>query len=168
MANLKSNVVLVDGEQTLAELKVEKPINLGPLNLIKVVPFVGGFIIAIISLFMKPPKGLLIITNKRIIESDNKETVTYVIPEAINKSLSREIGFVEEKVCGCLCPSYTLFFNMPAIYVSSGGVIDSVFSLFTGAATGSTVKRRFVVKGVTAEEMQKVVASLYTALLAKN
>lgn len=112
MSNLKSGVILSEGEELVMELEAElwssssNPIAraIGEIN-------------RILSLFIGvKKKGYVVITNKRVIEVRQKiacwcfntgKRVTYVLPSSV-----KEVGYIKEGTfCGCCCQAYSLYYD---------------------------------------------------------
>ena len=112
MSNLKSGVILSEGEELVMELEAElwssssNPIAraIGEIN-------------RILSLFIGVKKnGYVVITNKRVIEVrqniacwcfNTGKRVTYVLPSSV-----KEVGYIKEGTfCGCFCQAYSLYYD---------------------------------------------------------
>lgn len=112
MANLKSGVVLAEGEELVVELEAE----LWASSSNVIARFFGEIwrVIALILGIKK--KGYVVITTKRVIEVRQDiacwvfnvgKSVKYVLPASV-----KEVGYVKSGTClGCFCQSYTLYYD---------------------------------------------------------
>ena len=140
MAELKSGLVLNDGEELVAEIEAElwassaNPIAKALGNLQRIVSGILG----------TKKKGFVVITNKRVVEVSNliqcwkfevAHEVKYLLPSSV-----KEIGFTKEANCGLFCPAYHLYYET-----------------FTNTTS-------VLLKVSSDEEAQKLVDSFYAAL----
>lgn len=112
MANLKSGVILSEGEELVVELEAE--LWAASSNIIA---RIFGFIARIFALiFGIKRKGFVVVTTKRIIEvrqniacwcfNTGKE-VKYVLPSSV-----KEVGYIKTGTfCGCCCQAYSLYYD---------------------------------------------------------
>lgn len=112
MANLKSGVILGEGENLIVELEAE----LWATSSNPIARFFGA-ILRIINLILgRKRKGFVVLTDKRIIEVNEKiacwcfnvgKDITYLIPSSI-----KEVGYMKKGTCcGCFCQAYTLYYD---------------------------------------------------------
>lgn len=112
MANLKSGVLLADGEELIVELEAE--LWAGSSNAIA--RFFGEIARIFALLLGIKKRGYVVITSKRVIEvrqsiacwvfNTGKE-IKYVLPSSV-----KEVGYIKEgTVCGCFCQAYSLYYD---------------------------------------------------------
>lgn len=140
MTELKSGILLTEGENLVVELEAEMWVT--GLNAIDKM---FGYIYKFFAMLLGVRKeGYIVITNKRVVEvrkdkiffvMDNGKTITYLMPNSI-----KEIGYTKEPTFFCFCPVYHLFYD---------------------ALTQHTSIR---LKDMDEAEVQNVVHSFYSAL----
>lgn len=111
MADLKSGLVLTEGETLVMELEAElwatsaNPIAQALGTIKRLIAWVLGH----------RRKGFLVITNKRVVEVYNEIScyvfntahhVKYLLPGSI-----KEVGFYKTATCGFFCPAYYLYYE---------------------------------------------------------
>ena len=111
MANLKSGLVLQDGEQVVVELEAELWSDSGnPISRL-----IGNFSRFISRLFGYRKSGFVVITDRRVVEIstiykcyvfNTDKHVKYVLPSSV-----KEVGFTRETTCGVLCPEFHLYYE---------------------------------------------------------
>ncbi len=111
MADLKSGIVLDEGEKLIMEIEAELwATSSNPIA--KVVGKVQKFIAKILGTRIK---GFLIITDKRVIEVTDTvkcycfnvgRQVKYLLPSSV-----KEIGYQKMTTCGLFCPAYYLYYQ---------------------------------------------------------
>ncbi|MGM9745773.1 MAG: hypothetical protein ACI30H_02275 [Paludibacteraceae bacterium] len=142
MANLKSGLILNEGENLVMELKAEMwASSQNPLaklwgSIVKFFNFLLG----------RRRRGFVVITNQRVVEVIQKKAlwvfnvgkdVKYLLPSSI-----KEVGYTKEGTClGCCCQSYTLYYE------------------------AFTEKTSVLLQTGNENETQKVVDSFYKAIL---
>lgn len=112
MANLKSGLVLREGENLVMELEAE--LWASSSN-----PFAKllGSVVKFINLLLgNKRQGFVVITDKRVVEVvqfkalwvlNAGKNVKYLLPSSV-----KEVGYVKEGTCcGCFCQSYTLYYD---------------------------------------------------------
>lgn len=112
MTNLKSGLVLNEGENLVMELEAE--LWASSSNFIaKII----GMIIKFINLILgNKRKGFVVITDKRVVEIvefkalwvfNVGRTVKFLLPSSV-----KEVGYSKEGTfCGCFCQSYNLYYD---------------------------------------------------------
>lgn len=112
MANLKSKVVLQEGEQLIYELEAE-------LYATSANPF-AKLIASIVKIFWMilgfSTRGFLVVTDRRVVEVsvqkvcwvfETAKVVKYIMPSSV-----REVGYtMEATCCGCFCKAYHLYYE---------------------------------------------------------
>ena len=111
MAELKSGLVLDEGEKLIMEIEAELwASSANPLA--KTLGKIKKFIAWILGTRIN---GYLIITDKRVIEVTNTISwycfntgrhVKYLLPSSV-----KEIGYTKDATCGCFCPAYHLYYE---------------------------------------------------------
>lgn len=112
MANLKSGLVLREGENLVMELEAE--LWASSSN-----PFAKllGSVVKFINLLLgNKRQGFVVITDKRVVEVvqfkalwvlNAGKNVKYLLPSSV-----KEVGYVKEGTCcGCFCQSYSLYYD---------------------------------------------------------
>ncbi|MGN0188109.1 MAG: hypothetical protein ACI395_01210 [Candidatus Cryptobacteroides sp.] len=112
MANLKSGVVLTNGEELVVEMEAELwASSSNPISRI------FGEIYRIIGLiFGIKKKGYVVVTNKRVIEIrqniacwvfNTGKNVKYVLPSSV-----KEVGYIKTGTFfGCFCQAFELYYD---------------------------------------------------------
>lgn len=145
MAELKSGIVLNDGEKLVMELEAE----LWASSANPIAQLWGKIRKFCAALLGNRVEGYLVITDKRVIEVlqakacwvlNAGKNVKYVLPSSV-----KEIGYSKEgSICGCFCQTYYLYYE-------------------------SFTQRTNVQLKVSEEaEAQKVVNAFYAAIKAAN
>ena len=108
MTELKSGILLTEGENLVVELEAEMWVT--GLNAIDKM---FGYIYKFFAMLLGVRKeGYIVITNKRVVEvrkdkiffvMDNGKTITYLMPNSI-----KEIGYTKEPTFFCFCPVYSM------------------------------------------------------------
>lgn len=146
MANLKSGLILGEGENLVMELEAE----LWASSSNPIAKMIGSVTKFLNFLLGNRRKGFVVITNKRVVEIiqfkalwvfNVGKNVKYLLPSSV-----KEVGYIKEGTCfGCFCQSYNLYYdaftNRTSILLTS--IVDDA-----GA--------------------QKVVDSFYKAIFAAN
>ncbi len=112
MANLKSGLVLTDGEELLMELEAELWATSN-----NIFSRIWGKIQKFLALlFGIKRKGFLVITNKRVVEVrqdivcwvfNSAKNIRYLLPSSL-----KEIGYTKTGMCfGCFCQNYILYYE---------------------------------------------------------
>lgn len=112
MANLKSGLVLREGENLVMELEAE--LWASSSN-----PFAKllGSVVKFINLLLgNKRQGFVVITDKRVVEVvqfkalwvlNAGKNIKYLLPSSV-----KEVGYVKEGTCcGCFCQSYSLYYD---------------------------------------------------------
>ena len=142
MADLKSGLVLEEGESLVMEIEAE----LWATSSNPVAMALGEFRKAIAKIFGHKVNGFLVITNKRVVEVtkeivcyciNNGTTVKYLLPSSV-----KEIGYVRKATCGCFCPAFYLYYE------------------------GFTQTTRVMLSGADEKTAQKTVDAFYRAISA--
>ncbi|MBP7210805.1 MAG: hypothetical protein KBA02_06390 [Paludibacteraceae bacterium] len=112
MKNLKSGLILNEGESLVMELEAELwASSSNPLA--KMI----GSIIKLINLILGNKRnGYIVITDKRVVEViqykslwvlNTGKNVKYILPSSV-----KEVGYSKEGTCfGCFCQSYNLYYD---------------------------------------------------------
>lgn len=112
MANLKSGLILNEGENLVMELKAELwASSQNPLAKL------WGSIVKFFNLLLgNRRRGFVVITNQRVVEVIQVKAlwvfnvgkdVKYLLPSSI-----KEVGYTKEGTClGCFCQSYTFYYE---------------------------------------------------------
>jgi hypothetical protein len=111
MADLKSGLILEEGETLVMEIEAElwatssNPIAVALGKVKKFFAKICGH----------KQNGFLVITNKRVVEVTNNiecycinagRTVKYLLPSSV-----KEIGYIKAATCGLFCPAYYLYYE---------------------------------------------------------
>ncbi|NLM01389.1 MAG: hypothetical protein GX220_08070 [Treponema sp.] len=111
MAELKSGLILNEGEKLVMEIEAElwaTSSNPIAMALGKVKKFISKILGHRVS-------GYLVITNRRVVEVSKKivcycvntgTTVKYLLPTSI-----KEVGYIKVATCGFFCPAYYLYYE---------------------------------------------------------
>ena len=112
MANLKSGVLLSEGEELIVELEAE----LWASSSNVIARFIGAIWRIISLIFGIKKKGFVVITNQRVIEVrqdiacwvfNTAKEVKYVLPSSV-----KEVGYIKTGTFfGCFCQSYSLYYD---------------------------------------------------------
>ena len=112
MANLKSGVLLSEGEELIVELEAE----LWASSSNVIARFIGAIWRIISLIFGIKKKGFVVITNRRVIEVrqdiacwvfNTAKEVKYVLPSSV-----KEVGYIKTGTFfGCFCQSYSLYYD---------------------------------------------------------
>lgn len=144
MADLKSGLILEQGESLVMELKAElwatssNPLAKAIGSIKKVISKILGF----------KKSGFVVITNKRVVEVSTTincyvfktgQDVKYLLPSSV-----KEVGYERVATCGCFCPAFYLYYE------------------------GHTQKTRVLLSGANEAEAQKVVDAFYKAISASQ
>ena len=144
MADLKSGIILSEGESLVMEIEAElwatssNPLDILLGNIKKLIYMILGF----------RKSGFLVITNKRVIEVltvikcycfKTGREVKYLLPSSV-----KEIGYIRLATCGCFCPAFYLYYE------------------------SFTQKTRVLLSGANEAEAQKVVDAFYRAISASQ
>jgi hypothetical protein len=112
MAELKSGLILAEGEKLVMELEAEMwASSQNPLAKL------WGTIVKFLNLLLgNKRQGYIIITDKRVVELVEfkalwiftaGKNVKYLLPSSV-----KEVGYTKEGVCfGCFCQSYNLYYD---------------------------------------------------------
>lgn len=112
MANLKSGLILTEGEELVMELEAELwASSSNPLARM------WGSIVKFLNLLLGNKRhGYIVITNKRVVEViqmkalwvlNAGKNVKYLLPSSV-----KEVGYTKEGTCfGCFCQSYSLYYD---------------------------------------------------------
>lgn len=140
MADLKSGVILEEGEKLVMELEAE----LWAVSSNPVKRFFQTIMRGINMILGNKRTGFVVITNKRVIEVTTLITcycfttgrlVSYVLPSSV-----KEAGYKREATCLCCCSMYKFYYE------------------------SFTQGREIILKGATEEEAQKVATAFYRAI----
>ncbi len=112
MSNLKSGLILNEGENLVMELEAELwASSSNPLA--KLVGSVAKFINLLLG---NKRRGFIVITNKRVVEIiefkalwvfNVGKNVKYLLPSSV-----KEVGYIKQGTCfGCFCQSYNLYYD---------------------------------------------------------
>lgn len=111
MAELKSGIILNEGESLVMEIQAElwatssNPLSMALGNVRKFLAKIFGF----------KQNGFLVITNKRVVEVketinfycfNTGTTVKYLLPSSV-----KEIGYEKIATCGCFCSAFYLYYE---------------------------------------------------------
>ena len=144
MADLKSGIILSEGESLVMEIEAElwatssNPLSILLGNIKKLIYMILGF----------RKSGFLVITNKRVIEVatvtkcycfKTGREVKHLLPSSV-----KEIGYIRLATCGCFCPAFYLYYE------------------------SFTQKTRVLLSGANEAEAQKVVDAFYRAISASQ
>lgn len=109
MSDLKSGLILEEGESLVMEIEAELwATSSNPLAIA-----LGQIQKFFAKIFGYRVNGFLVITNKRVVEVkkviecycfNTGTTVRYLLP-------SKEIGYERTATCGCFCPAYYLYYE---------------------------------------------------------
>lgn len=147
MADLKSGIILEEGESLVMEIEAElwatssNPLAMALGQVRKFIAKICGHKIS----------GFLVITNKRVVEVtretvcyclNNGTTVKYLLPSSV-----KEIGYVRKATCGCFCPAFYLYyegFTQRTSVMLSGAdeataqkTVDAFYKAISAAQTGN-------------------------------
>ncbi|MDR1761122.1 MAG: hypothetical protein LBR55_01595 [Bacteroidales bacterium] len=112
MSNLKSGLILNEGENLVMELEAELwASSSNPLAKL------AGSVMKFLNLLLgNKRRGFIVITNKRVVEIiqfkalwvlNVGKNVKYLLPSSI-----KEVGYIKEGTCcGCFCQSYNLYYD---------------------------------------------------------
>lgn len=140
MADLKSGLILKDGEQLVMEIEAE----LWATSSNPFARLLGEINRVIAMIFGNRRKGFVVITNKRVVKVVNivscycfntGREVKYLLPSAV-----KEVSYSKYATCGCFCPAYYFQFET------------------------QTENTRIMLKGVDEEGAQKTVDAFYNAI----
>ncbi len=143
MANLKSGLVLVEGEELVMELEAELYATSA-----NVIARALGQLKKFLDLLLgNRRKGFIVITNKRVVEVTNitalwvfnaAKDVKYILPSSV-----KEVGYNKSGTCcGCFCQQYNLYYD------------------------AFTQRTSVQLKATDEKEAQKVVDAFYRAIVA--
>ncbi len=141
MGNLKSGIVLAEGEQLVVELEAE--LWAGSSNPLA---RLWGQIVKFINLILGNKRhGFVVITDRRVVEViqykalwvfNTAKNVKYVLPSSV-----KEVGYTKEGTFfGCFCQAYHLYYD------------------------AFTQRTSVLLTGADEEEAQKIVDSFYKAI----
>ena len=142
MADLKSGVILQDGENLVMEIEAE----LWATSSNPIAMAIGKIQRFIAKILGTKRVGFLVITDKRVIEVSKEiqcyciETgkhVKYLLPSSV-----KEVGYLKMATCGFFCPAYYLYYE------------------------GFTQRTSILLSGANDAEAQKTVDAFYKALSA--
>lgn len=112
MANLKSGLILGEGENLVMELEAE----LWASSSNPIAKMIGSVTKFLNFLLGNRRKGFVVITNKRVVEVvqfkalwvlNAGKNVKYLLPSSV-----KEVGYTKEGTCfGCFCQSYNLYYD---------------------------------------------------------
>ena len=111
MANLKSGIVLNEGENLVMELQAE----LWATSSNPIAKMIGAVKRIIAAILGCKKEGYVVITDQRVIEVlkaknfyvfDAGKVIRYLLPSGI-----KEIGYSKEPTCFCFCQAYNLFYE---------------------------------------------------------
>lgn len=111
MANLKSGIILNEGEKLVMELEAELwATSSNPIAKL------WGSIMKLIGLILGVKReGYVVITDKRVVEVmrttffwvfDSGKVIRYLLPSSI-----KEVGYTKEPTFFCFCQAYHLFYD---------------------------------------------------------
>lgn len=140
MAEIKSGVILIEGEALVAELEAE----LWATSSNPIAQLLGDITKFISGLLGFKKKGFLVITNQRVVEVFDQincyvfntgRTVKYLLPQSI-----KEVGYAKKATCGFCCPGFYLYYE------------------------GLTQRTQIMLRGSKDADAQKFVDSFYNAI----
>ena len=111
MSDLKSGLILEDGESLVMEIEAE----LWATSSNPIAMFIGKIRKLIAKIFGHKVNGFLVITNKRVVQVENTiscycfnvgRQVKYLLPSSV-----KEIGYTKATTCGCFCPVFYLYYE---------------------------------------------------------
>ncbi|MDR1543169.1 MAG: hypothetical protein LBS50_01910 [Prevotellaceae bacterium] len=112
MANLKSGLILGEGENLVMELEAE----LWASSSNPMAKLIGSVVKFLNLLLGNKRQGFVVITNKRVVEViqfkalwilNAGKNVKYLLPSSV-----KEVGYTKEGTCfGCFCQSYNLYYD---------------------------------------------------------
>lgn len=111
MGNLKSGILLQEGENVVIELEAE----LWAESANPIAKLIGKIQRFIAWIFGHRRKGFLVITDRRVVEIvsitncyvfNTDKMVKYVLPSSV-----KEVGFIKGTTCGLFCPAYHLYYE---------------------------------------------------------
>lgn len=144
MADLKSGLILGEGESLVMEIEAElwatssNPIAVALGNIQKFINKILGY----------RKQGFLVITNKRVVEVNSTiscyvfktgQEVKYLLPSSV-----KEIGYEKITTCGMFCPAFYLYYE------------------------SFTQRTRVLLSGADEAQAQKVVDAFYKAISASQ
>lgn len=142
MADLKSGLILEDGESLVMEIEAEfwatssNPVAMAFGQIKKFFAKIFGYKV----------NGFLVITNKRVVQVakeitcycfNSKTVVKYLLPSSV-----KEVGYDRKATCGCFCPAFHLYYE------------------------GFTERTRVMLAGADERTAQKTVDAFYRAISA--
>jgi hypothetical protein len=147
MADLKSGLILDNGETLVMEIEAE----LWATSSNPIAMFIGKIRKFIAKLFGYKKKGFVVITNKRVVEVSNEIScycfnvgrhVTYLLPNSV-----KEVGYAKTTTCGCFCPAYYFYYEaftqkrmvmLPgADEITAQKTVDAFYKAIAAAQTGN-------------------------------
>ena len=140
MAELKSGIILQDGEELVAEIEAE----LWAASANPIAKALGNIQRIVCGILGTKKKGFVVITNKRVVEVssliqcfkfETAHQVKFLLPSSV-----KEVGYTKEASCGMFCPAYHLYYET-----------------FTNTTS-------VLLKVATDEEAQKLVDAFYKAI----
>ena len=111
MSDLKSGLILEDGESLVMEIEAE----LWATSSNPIAMFIGKIRKFFAKILGYRRNGFLVITNKRVVEVTNiiscycfnvGRTVKYLLPSSV-----KEIGYKKITTCGCFSPAFYLYYE---------------------------------------------------------
>ena len=111
MADLKTGVILEDGESLVMEIEAE----LWATSSNPIARFFGSIRKFFAMVFGTRRNGYIVITNRRVVEVSNYivcycfnvgREVKYVLPSSV-----KEVGYRRHATCGCFCPAYYFYYQ---------------------------------------------------------
>jgi hypothetical protein len=111
MAELKSGLILIEGETLVMEIEAE----LWATSSNPIVRFFAGIKRFFAMIFGYRVSGYVVVTNKRVVTVSKFVTcycftggkkIKYLLPSSL-----KEVGFTRRATCGCFCPQYVLYFQ---------------------------------------------------------
>ncbi len=111
MSELKSGLILEDGESVVMEIEAE----LWATSSNPIMRALGAVRKFIAKICGHRERGFLVITNRRVVEVKNiidcycfnvASTVKYLLPSSV-----KEVGYRKIATCGCFCPAYYLYYE---------------------------------------------------------
>ena len=111
MSDLKSGLILEEGESLVMEIEAELwATSSNPMAMA-----LGQIEKSIAKILGRKVEGYLVITNKRVVEVSKEivcycfnkgTTVKYLLPSSI-----KEIGYIRQATCGFFCPAFYLYYE---------------------------------------------------------
>lgn len=111
MANLKSGIILKEGENLVMELEAE----MWATSSNPIAKLWGSIVKFLNKLIGVKRDGYVVITDQRVVEVvkhkvlwviDAGKYITYLMPSSI-----KEVGYTKEPTCFCFCQAYYLFYE---------------------------------------------------------